>query len=236
MAWRSNYWSCSKFADRIRGTAKPHALGLEEWDEWTEAAKKAHPFRYWLADTALNKLQDIIYFPRTVYRSIDGYLDNRFVVKTHCLTSDLKKGHWYDMDTRILHSLFGGLVQFVEMELSGMNRIGKGKKPRYSRKDGLEYLDWEIGLTYEDEETKEAKPTPQAESAKEVKRLYLWWKDERPKRQDPWDLVGEDPLGDPDKLEYREKYGAMDDLEKKYEEEDTQAMISLIKLRGGMWT
>jgi hypothetical protein len=64
MAWHSNYWSCSKFADRIRGTAKPHALGLDEWDEWTEAAKKAHPFRYWLADTALNKLQDIVYFPR----------------------------------------------------------------------------------------------------------------------------------------------------------------------------
>ena len=37
---RINYWSCSRFADWIRGTNKPFALEWDDWDTWTEEAKK----------------------------------------------------------------------------------------------------------------------------------------------------------------------------------------------------
>ena len=33
---RFNYWTCSKFADFVRGEKKPFAL---EWGEWTSGSK-----------------------------------------------------------------------------------------------------------------------------------------------------------------------------------------------------
>ena len=47
MAFRSRYWSCTKFADWLRGTKKLYAGTGKEWDEWDKKAKAAHSFRYW---------------------------------------------------------------------------------------------------------------------------------------------------------------------------------------------
>jgi hypothetical protein len=33
------YWSCSKFADWLRGTSKIHSGTAEEWNVWRKAAK-----------------------------------------------------------------------------------------------------------------------------------------------------------------------------------------------------
>ena len=59
---RSNYWSCSKFADWIRGTKKLGAGTAEQWDEWTAAAQMKHNFRYWLAEEGLDYLQTFVHF------------------------------------------------------------------------------------------------------------------------------------------------------------------------------
>ena len=47
---RINYWSCSKFADFIRGEKKPFALSWEDWEKWRADNKKKHPCRYWIAE------------------------------------------------------------------------------------------------------------------------------------------------------------------------------------------
>jgi len=114
--FRSNYWSCSKFADWVRGEKKPSALTLEEWDDWRDNQRKSNNWRYWFADKLLNKLQNFFNFPRDVYYSIKTYIDNRFVTKTHYLKTGLEPGHYYELDHRIINGLFNELVAFVEEE------------------------------------------------------------------------------------------------------------------------
>ena len=53
MAWRSNYCSCSKFADWLRGTPKLSAGTEKQWRVWKEAAKDSHTIRYWIVEEGL---------------------------------------------------------------------------------------------------------------------------------------------------------------------------------------
>ena len=50
------YWSCSKFADIIRGTPKLKWGNGDEWAQWKKAAREKHPMRYWIAEIGLNRL------------------------------------------------------------------------------------------------------------------------------------------------------------------------------------
>jgi len=63
MAQRKNYWSCSKLADQIRGTVKGGAKTGSGWREWEENAKQNHPIRYWIAEEALDAIQNFIWWP-----------------------------------------------------------------------------------------------------------------------------------------------------------------------------
>ena len=100
---RFNYWTCSKFADFVRGEKKPFALEWGAWDEWKEEQKKNRPIRFWLSDTFLGYLQDIVYYPYDIYNEIRHYVCNRWVDKTHYLKTGLKPGHYYELDKRILY-------------------------------------------------------------------------------------------------------------------------------------
>jgi len=51
------YWTCSDFADKIRGTAKIPSGTSEEWEEWETIAKNNHPFRYWLVEELMDNLE-----------------------------------------------------------------------------------------------------------------------------------------------------------------------------------
>jgi len=42
---RTTYWSCTKFADWIRGTSKIKCGTSEEWNEWTNNTKVVYPIR-----------------------------------------------------------------------------------------------------------------------------------------------------------------------------------------------
>ena len=119
MAQHANYWTCSKFADWLRGTAKPSAETSKGWYNWTKEAKEKHPFRYWLADDVLGGLQDFVYWPYNKFHSIRYYINNRWVTKSHALTAhprDIKPGKWQDVGYRFLPCLFNELVDFVEIE------------------------------------------------------------------------------------------------------------------------
>ena len=207
-----NYWSCSKFADWLRGTAKPASGTCEAWNSW-EKQTKQKSIRYWLAEEGLDYLQNIVYAPMTFTNVIRRYISNRFVVKTHALTSSiLKRGQWHELDTRLLHSAFDELINFVETDLAYTNYICSGAEDRkkfympWHRKffrlgfwrcpeAGLDYLNWASQLKNDDEwldknDLEFGKPTQQALAAQEILILYNWWKSERPNRPDPHDASG----------------------------------------------
>jgi len=251
-----DYWSCSKFADALRGTPKPEAASSAGWREWKEIAKTAHPVRFWLAEEALDKIQDFVRYPLDRLYDIKYYILNRWVTKTHALTSNLKRGGYYEVDTRIMHCLFDELVNFVEIEKAWLRVVWhddageKYKVPGYAigpfrtrtwrcPEAGIDYLNWEAT----DPVTRD---TPQGECARTTLELYYWWKNVYNKRQDPMDASGwsEYCARDRDILddthEDREKVDFMlseiDRIEKEYDREDEEMLIKLIKIRKSLWT
>src|SRR5664279_3554349 len=116
---KSNYWTCSKLADWLRGTPKPLAGTAEEWNAWKKTAK-AKKIRYWLVEEGLDYLQDLVRWPANRINDVRCYIKTRWVLKSHALTSNLKRGEWYDFDTRMLHGVFDELVNFVEIEQAWM--------------------------------------------------------------------------------------------------------------------
>lgn len=270
-----NYWSCSKFADWLRGTVKPISGTCEEWNAWKKEAKQKS-FRYWLAEDGLDYLQNIIYAPITLRDMIHCHISNRFVAKTHTLTSKLKRGQWHEFDTRLLHSAFDELINFVETELAHQyyiwttNDREKYQIPWYRKfsrlgfwrcpEAGLDYLNWAAQLKNDEEwldknNPEFGKPTQQALAAQEILILYNWWKNERPNRPDPHDASGlnahydkktknanendNDTLSQIFSSNKTEDERAMLKLAAKLEEEqdneDTDMLIRLIKIRQFLW-
>ena len=215
MAQHTRYWSCSPLADWIRGTNKLNAGTAEEWNEWTTRAQMKHNFRYWVAEEALGDIQDFVTWPIRSLYSIKYYINNRWVSRTHSLTSharDIKPGDWCDVGNRFLPCLFNELVDFVEIE-QAWSHIAWGDKTARAKYNppfwasgwfrwrtwrcpqaGVDHLDWEMTLTNEeflDEDKKgEAVLTSQAIRAKELKELYTWWTVTYRNRPDPHDASG----------------------------------------------
>ena len=211
---RSHYWTCSKFADWLRGTPKLGAGTSEEWDEWYKTAGAAHPIRYWIAEEGLDILQKIVYYIPDRLNDIRYYINNRWVSKSHALTADprdIKPGSWSDVGNRFLPCLFKELVDFVEVEQAWhyvMWNDEERKKfdvPWYrsgwlrwrtwrSPEAGMAYLNWASTLTnaeFLDEGEKHLEePTYQAKAAKEIIELYTWWTVTYRNRPDPYEASG----------------------------------------------
>lgn len=206
-----NYWTCTKFADWLRGSDKPTAETSKGWAQWKRASKEKHPFRYWLAEEGLDHIQDVwCWIPERI-NDIRYYVNNRWVSRSHSLTAhprDIKPGQWSDVGNRFLPCMFNELVDFVEVEQAWHHCMwddGARKKYRtpWSRtffrfrtwrcpEAGLDYLKWAMTLTNKDfiEEGEQEEPTYQAKAAKEILELYTWWKEIRPARPDPYDVSG----------------------------------------------
>ena len=280
---RSNYWSCSWFADWLRGTPKLSAGTSEEWRDWKLNAKKQYPFRYWLAEQGLDHLQNIVMFIPDKLYAVKYYVNNRWVTGTHRLTAhprDIRPGSWCDVGNRFLPCLFNELVDFVEVEQAWYNIAWdpeareKYRAPFYasgwlrwrtwrSREAGLDALRWAAGLVYDEShgvqptDPNYGKPTPQSQNAVECINLYLWWTQMRPNRLDPHDASGwsdyvnsrlNDNKNDDsvfgiwesnDAVDQRHRtdmINVVDELEQRYDQEDEDMMIRLIKLRRFLWT
>jgi len=212
---RNHYWTCSKFADWIRGTAKLKMGTAEQWDEWTTTAQMRHNFRYWLAEEGLDYLQKVVYYvPDTLY-SIKYYINNRWVTRTHSLTAharDIKPGNWCDVGNRFLPCLFNELVDFVEVELAWWHIAWdeearkKFQAPWYasgwfrwrtwrSPECGLANLEWQRQLRWKEDEVGAdfkglGELTPQAVKAQEILDLYTWWTQTYRNRPDPYEASG----------------------------------------------
>jgi len=225
---RNHYWSCSTFADWLRGTVSPKVADSNGWTTWEKTAKESHPFRYWLADTGLDVLQDIIFFIPDKLYEIKYYINNRWITRTHSLTAhprNIRPGTWCDVGNRFLPCLFNELVDFVEIELAWM-QIAWGDKELKKKYDppfwatgwfkwrtwrcpqaGIDNLEWQKTLIFNEDYCKNEsyymQPTPQAVSAQEVLELYRWWTEIYPNRPDPYDASGWSEHCD----HMREKYG-----------------------------
>jgi hypothetical protein len=262
---RMTYWSNSKLSYKIQQLAgmerDPVAASSKEWRLRDEAKKKVSPVVYWITEEGFDIVQNTLYFPYDVYRNTHAKLHNIFISKTHYIVTKLPKGQWHESDTRIMHGLCELLVDFVETEKAHMYDLGKVWDEDNSfvvikdrREAGLKYLDWEISLVHEKGELREenydliGKPTSQAKGAKNIKEIYLWWKDVRPNRPDPMDISGwseycatKKDMFDPEEDEEKHKQvrvmlDTITKIEKTYNDEDTEMLTRIIKGRRGMWT
>ena len=211
----SKYWTCSKFADWLRGTNSLKCGTAEEWDDWEDAAKKKSAWRYWLADEGLRSVENFIKFIPNKIHSAKYYVNNRWVTKTHALTAhprDIKRGQWRDVGDRFLPCLFNELQDFVEEELAWWHLAWNSEdRKKYNApwyrfgwwtirvwrcpQAGLDNLEWQRKLVYEKEEVGDrtdliGKPTPQAIKAQEILDLYNWWTQVYRNRPDPMDASG----------------------------------------------
>jgi len=216
---RLRYYSSSPFFKWLRkkvGIKKPVALAWGEWDDWEEQTKKDHPVGWFLTETLPKLLEKPEDFIKSPFEAIDTYIYNRFVSKTHYLPTHLKPGKWYETDYRLIHGMFGALVDFVEIETASqtlawiedkeeLKKYGVPKSygkwwGRYRShrcaKAGIEHLEWAASLTFnegeglDDNDPRIGQPTPQAIAARETLNLYHWWTQVRPNRGDAWDISG----------------------------------------------
>ena len=212
---RNHYWTCSKFADWIRGTPKGEAKTSEGWDEWHKLAGQSK-IRYWLAEEGLDYAQKIVFFiPDTLY-SIKYYINNRYITRSHALTAhprDIKPGTWRDVGDRFLPCLFNELQDFVEVELAWWHIAwadedvrAKYKAPFWAHgwfrwrtwrcpQAGLDNLEWQRKLTWGEDEVgpdsdSVGKLTPQAVKAQEILDLYVWWTEVYRNRPEPMEASG----------------------------------------------
>ena len=160
----------------------------------------------------------------------------------------LNWGQWYDSDIRIFEANFQILVDYVENELAWMQLITEHRATWYyswfpisdARELALKHLHWEIQL---------GDDSPgQSEAAKKVRELYLWYKDVRTARPDPWDDVPDRPLEFEDMEngmsrlkpiedpEYTKALQKGAELEQAYENVDTQMLVELVQIRNMLWT
>ncbi len=211
-----NYWTCSKFADWLRGTTKLKMGTAEQWDEWESRAKKDFPVRWWLAEEGLDMIQKfIMYIPEKLH-AIKYYINNRWVTRTHSLTAssrDIRPGTWCDVGNRFLPCLFNELQDFVEIELAWWHIAWADKEDKAKYKApfwasgwfrwrtwrcpqaGLDSLEWQRNLRWkEDEVGSDSKSlgqlTPQAIKAQEILDLYKWWTEVYRNRPDPMEASG----------------------------------------------
>jgi len=158
--------------------------------------------------------------------------------KYHLVDTKLPPGY-YESDERMFHACFSILVDFVEKEQSWMHLILSDDKIKkvpwwqslraynreHARELGVAHLDWEMTLIMENNHDGMAhtgtdwqifhKGT-QGWSGKEIKELYVWYKDIYPKRFN------------------NKKYSYQ--LEEFYLKETTDMLIRLMNVRNRLWT
>jgi hypothetical protein len=244
---RINYWSCSKVADFIRGEKKPFALEWCAWDGYYKDLKRRKPIRYWVTEVMLKHLQNILYYPYDLYNETKFYIRNRWIDKTHYLKTGLKPGHYHEFDERILHGLFNELVDYVEMELAHLSLWDQTKKYEFKNGRSIEaaydYFKWQNNLKEKNEQGRKVLAS-QAHDSRKIQKLYEWWKNKRPYRPDPYEASGYNSLLKDDDIwktdsssrQRKKIINKSMQIEKQYDDEDTEMLIEFIKLRHSLWT
>ena len=211
---------------------------------------KRNKIRYWIAEEGLEYLQNLILYLPNGFRKLVTYINYRWVLDTHLLAGDkkhLKRGRWHDFDSKFLPCLFDGLVDFVEIECAifheGINKQTrkKYKKPWWtkfyykwrSKEAGLDYLKWSSNNSDD----------TYAQAIREILTLYFWWTEKRPQRETPESLSDYEEVSEiisEKTLSEKALISSLIDnyhtINKRYQNEDEEMMIRLIKIRNYLWT
>jgi len=241
----------------------PEAASMEDWAEWNNTAEQSK-LKWFIADTVPTWFAVTFQYryENVIGKLKSKYIRKHNLIKINSLKDD----EWYDTDTRLMHGIFQLLVDFVELEKAHMEiMFNMDNPPRYMRKVkyrsaemGIKYLDWEISLGKEG-------GTNQSKNAKTIKELFLWWKYDRPSRIELMDVKGSmgtssnefysdmnDDKNDNERVSsmfasidrrkdkepelYKDVNKAYEDAEAKYNKEDEQMLIKLVKIRKSLWT
>lgn len=244
---------------------RPDALTWDAWDEWHEETKKSNPRGYWLYETVpvwLDRLQRRIIDP---IRDTRAWIRYRTFDKYHVIKTHLKPGYQdfderclHGMFNMLVDYVECELAHKSAMFVSedrqqlpwyskGWLRFKNARRPQI----GINHLKWETTLDSQSTPTA-SRSDWQAEKARDIMDLYHWWKYVRPNRKDPMDLSGWSqlcaerrsrgiqPLSDKgltkaDKKRERECLDKSAAIEQAFEDEDTNQLIRLIKIRKGLW-
>jgi hypothetical protein len=125
---------------------------------------------------------------------------------------------------------------------------------------GIDHLNWEINLVKDRSwglgpgDAEYGEPTEQARGALEILSLYNWWTQVYANRRDPHDesgwteacALGRNIEGDflsmldntdPEYVKVRDRaHARLREIEEQREQEDTEMLIRLIKIRERLWT
>lgn len=212
---------------------KPDALPMRPfcnkedwtWEDWEVKAKKEFPIRYFLSETfpvwyAVHfsmRIDNFVYFIKShlVPSRRHHILDLR-QPKTDSNFDNYRYGH-IDAYKKINYALFNILRQFIEVE-------HKGNYQKYidlQKSCGLENVD----------------------DLEEIKLVYNWLTVEKPKKEkeysdrlSEWCMLNKSILGIEDETpEMRSKINNVRRLEKELDDDETEMLIRLVKVRHQMW-
>lgn len=234
----------------------PQALTSADWRSWHENQRRERPVAYWFCETLPNWFAPI----RRRFTDFPYNMRMKYITRYNIIRTGLPCAY-HDGDTRMLHGMFAILVDFVEIEKAHMQYVfneNTDPRPWYARRPfrffshrvpqaGLEYLKWEMSL---DEPVDEADVNiSQAQAAREIHDLYMWWTQERPLRADPYEASGwndyyrenyenkqRDPLDEHDSEQATIALKRLHDIEMQYDQQDQDYLIRLVKVRKHLWT
>lgn len=182
-----------------------------------------------------------------------AYIHNRWINPSDRVIikhPDFPQGHYHDTDYVMMYVLFQLMVDYVELECGNFlsTRFENGWQTWYRRFRELPVIHWLVpaprhalrGLHHLRWEMSVKEHPSQSEAAKELFTLYRFWKHERPARIDPFEAYhnlreGKDWKGPKTEQEDRLFLEAVT-LEERYNQEDTDMLTRIVKVRNCMWT
>jgi len=204
--WLNDTWSYSKFAYWLRNVPFNHP-DPKVYAEANSNSMLHHPFRYWLSTIAIDTLQDILSMPIDFFNNIKYYINNRWITKTHILSSShLKVGQWHELDDRILYTVMDSFVEFC------LNELLYSTDTSYKTKEEklLEFFNTTRLQSNSDDKY--------AEVIQEFETIYSWWTTIRPLR------------------EYVYVNSSYYETIERYDKEDDEMLLRLIKIRSNLWS
>lgn len=237
----------------------PGSLTSKGWRLFEQEFEQVAPIRYWIKNKIRKthvigrRLSDIKYW--FLYRTTHKY---------HIIDSGLPPGY-HSIDNLMLNANFNMLKDFVEVETAHRMTWIEEEKIKMSwyekhmpfyytffpfrRPDlGIKHLDWAATLDSPTLPPYERSDL-QAQHAREIKALYIWWIETRPNRKgveithyDDQGLGMLSCLDDdfdenaPDYVAHRESMKKGSEQEEEWKNEDTEYLIRLVKIRDGLWT
>ena len=184
----------------------------------------------------------------------------RFVEEEKAWMAYIWHSEKYERDLPFYHTMqpFNYFFRFIYPEMGKTYLHWEASLVKDDEWFGYKWRDdIEVAAKERAENTEYGKPTHQAEHAIEILALYHWWKNVRPLRKDPHDESGwsdhcekarakndgdfwlglsNDNDTEEERDEVRKILDLSSEIEKAHDDEDTEMMVRLVKIRQGLWT